>query len=129
VEIGGIFLGSIIRAVCDCGFESQDIFAGGGFVNFMTDLAAPALCQHCHSLIVANYLENRGNCQKCGNIIVFYNDPSLRVSNNKGTNNERYVFYWRLPDEQGEFALVDTLYFCPKCNKMMMKFIDVGCWD
>lgn len=98
-------------------------------MNFMTDLAAPALCQHCNSLVVANYLDKVSKCPKCGGMILFYDDPSLRVSNMKDIPDERDVFYWSLPEREGEFRLVDTLYYCPKCNEMKMKFVDVGCWD
>jgi DNA-directed RNA polymerase subunit M/transcription elongation factor TFIIS len=124
-------MGSIIKAVCGCGFESENIFAGGGFMNFMTNLTAPALCQKCQSFLVSNYLDKGSKCSKCGGTLLFYNDPSLQIvnANDASSEHEQDVFSWRHPDKGREFRLIDTLYLCPKCKEMKMKFIGVGCWD
>jgi len=117
-------MGTIIKATCQCGFESKDIFAGGGFANFMTELAAPAFCNKCKSLIVSNYRSKNPKYPKCKGKISFYNDKTLQEG-----ESEEDIFSWSLPNEEGEFRLADTSYLCPKCKEMKMRFMVVGCWD
>jgi len=86
-------MGTIIKATCQCGFESWNIFAGGGFTNFMPDLAAPAFCKKCKALVVSNYLSKKPKCPKCKGKIVFYNDKTLREEDSRED-----VFTWRSDD-------------------------------
>ena len=54
-------MGAIIKAICQCGFESNDISVGGGFSSIMNKLTAPAFCNKCKSLVVQNCLSEKSN--------------------------------------------------------------------
>ena len=58
-----ITMGIIIKAICKCGFESEDIFAGGGFLNFQTNCSAPAICLNCRRFLIKNYMKKTRNVQ------------------------------------------------------------------
>lgn len=64
-------MGSIVDARCECGFDTESMFLGGGFVSFMTLCRAPALCSECMKMVVANYLEDHQVCDACGGELVF----------------------------------------------------------
>ena len=114
-------MGSIIKAICQCGFESEDIYAGGGMADFMTRLSAPAYCKKCHSLVVSNYLSKRSRCPKCRGRVIFYNNKELQIS-----ENQEEVFSWAISNEEDVFRLPKTLYLCPRCGKMKLEFHDIG---
>ena len=121
-------MGSILKAECQCGFESEEILAGGG-MDFHRSCRAPALCPVCKIFLVKNYMKKFSKCPTCRRKIVFYDDPIIQAD----SKTEDYVFEWNLPFDNGTgkdvFKLPDTQYLCPKCGKMNMKFIDYGCWD
>lgn len=121
-------MGSILKAICKCGFESEEIFAGGGFQNFRTTCNAPAICLKCGKLLVGNYLEEHEKCPDCGENITFYDDPKLQTQKNSSKKLTN-IFYWHLGDEKGDFELPNTRYLCPKCGKMTLVFILIGNWD
>ena len=124
-------MGSFLHAKCECGFNSE-FAAGGGFINFKTNCSAPAICQHCMKFHVLNYLTSDQECPECGNMITFYNDPSVQVTLDDSVKQTRYdfeknVFSWFL--DPGEFVLPNTNYLCPDCGKMTMRFLSAGMWD
>lgn len=87
-------MGSILKAICKCGFESEDIFAGGGFQNFRTTCNAPAICLKCKKLLVKNYLQKHEKCPDCGENITFYDDPKLQTQKNSSKKLTN-IFSWR----------------------------------
>lgn len=121
-------MGSIIKAVCKCGFESGDIFAGGGFQNFQTTCMAPAICLNCRKLLIKNYTKEHEKCPDCGREVTFYNDPQVQTQTNE-SKKTRDIFSWHTNDEREDFQLPDTQYLCPKCGKMTLTFILIGNWD
>jgi ribosomal protein L37AE/L43A len=114
-------MGSIIKASCECGFESEDLFIGVGFLDVNHDrYLAPAVCLNCHKIFVKNYKKKYPRCSSCRKKVVFYNDPKLQAeSKNPMQSDER---------DEG-FSLPDTTYLCPQCEKKTMRFVDIGCWD
>ena len=122
-------MGNIIKAVCECGFESGDIFAGGGFLNFQTIFSAPTICLNCNRFLVKNYMKKYSKCPICRKKVTFYNDPSVQIQINESYKKSYDVFSCYVSDEKGEFRLPDTRYLCPKCGKMTLKFVSFGCWD
>ena len=71
-------MGTIIKAICKCGFESDDIFAGGSMFNFKTNCSAPAICPNCSKFQKGNYLNKESNCFVCKTKLTFYNNPILQ---------------------------------------------------
>ena len=63
-----VWMGDIIKAICECGFESEDIFAGhgGGFPFFQKICMVPAICLDCRKLLVKDYLKKHAKCPDCG---------------------------------------------------------------
>lgn len=69
-------MGTMVRAVCTCGYE-YSFLQGGGFLDFLEVDKEPALCSNCHRLVVVNYISKRPRCPRCRRKIIFYNDLSL----------------------------------------------------
>ena len=126
-------MGSVIQARCPCGFESGQIFAGGGFKNFEQVDAAPALCMTCMQLVVMNYYDNDSKCPSCGERVTFYKDPKLQAPDQKMQDLRQSRFpVDRLRAEmlaREVYGNPDVQYLCPKCGKFTMKFFCVGDWD
>jgi len=122
-------MGSILKAQCKCGFELEDIFAGGGMLNFHEICDAPAICLNCNIFLIKNYMKKYSKCPRCQKKVAFYNDLQVqkKVSESYETYND--IFSWNVNDEKGEFRLPDTQYYCPECNEMTLKFVCIGSWD
>ncbi|MBN1573614.1 MAG: hypothetical protein JW984_10505 [Deltaproteobacteria bacterium] len=120
-------MGTVFQAKCECGFESEEIFAGGGMLNFTEYCGAPAICLKCRKLFVKNYLKDNPKCSYCKRPVIFYDDPSVHAPIDS-SEEDNVIFDWRLEDDNF-FELPDTMYLCPKCGKMTMEFISIGCWD
>ena len=122
-------MGSILQGRCTCGFDTDKIFVGAGFINFMDTCNAPAICPNCGELLVRNYMEkSNARCPVCHKGVTFYDDPSL---NDPSAEFEEYdyLFTWRIADKDEFFKLADIKHLCPKCKNMTLKFEDKGCWD
>lgn len=122
-------MGGIIKAHCKCGFESENIYAGGGMLNFHEICNAPAICLNCNIFLIKNYMKKHSKCSECRGKVTFYNDLQVQEQVSESYKWYNDMFSWNVSDEKGEFRLPDTKYLCPKCNKMTMEFLDVGNWD
>ena len=122
-------MGDVIRAMCKCGFKSEDIYAGGGMEDFQTNCTTPALCTHCSRFLIKNYLKKYSKCPVCRKKVVFYNDPSLQSRRGRTSEGNGDVFSWDTRGEKGLFRLPDNHYLCPRCGKMTLRFICIGLWD
>ena len=120
-------MGQILQARCKCGFQSEELYAGGGFFDFIDNLHAPALCGQCQQLVMLNYLYSDERCPTCGGEVIYYNDPSLQEPPER--KEQPIIFNWRIRDSDTFFILPDTHYLCPRCGQKRMKFFDCGCWD
>jgi predicted RNA-binding Zn-ribbon protein involved in translation (DUF1610 family) len=119
-------LGTIARAKCtQCGFTSKELYLEDtGLYSYQTRDMEPAFCSHCKKLIVVDYFKKPANCPNCRKEVVFYNEPSLREIPLEGKDTE--------PKKQSKyenFKLFDTLFLCPKCGQLKMKFSAIGLWD
>ena len=123
-------MGGMIQARCACGYESDIIGAGGGFLNFTDTCDAPALCPDCRILVVRNYANKFSRCPDCGKKVIFYNDPVLQITSEKpGDRHGGDIFNWFVEKKNERFRLPDTEYLCPACGEFEMRFFDCGCWD
>ena len=120
-------MGSILQGHCKCGFDTGDIFAGGGFLNFQKTCNAPAICIKCSKFLIKNYMKKETvKCPTCRGKVTFYNDSTLQRPTVKVEFDE--IFSWNIDDES-LFTLPNTKYLCPKCKKMTLVFGHGGCWD
>ena len=117
-------MGVILQGQCECGFETENLFIGGGMLDFTSKCYIPAVCLNCNIFLVKNYNKKFSKCPKCRKKVVFYNDPQLQNKPKHGSP----LFEWNI-SEDDPFILLDTEYYCPKCKKKQMRFIDMGCWD
>ncbi len=99
-------------------------------LNFQEVCSAPAFCEQCQDMVVANYLPSSPKCPGCGRPVVFYDDPSLQAEMpSSGEEDNRWdAFSWHASDDK-YFRLPNTKYSCPQCGEKRMTFADVGCWD
>ena len=119
-------MGGILRAKCDCGFESENIFAGGGMENHASIDMEPALCIDCHLFLVKNHYKKYARCPKCNKKVIFYDDPRLRIRSDNTKKEDSHTFReW----QWGGFKLPNSKYLCPKCGRMHLTFYVEGCWD
>jgi ribosomal protein S27AE len=121
-------MGDMLQAMCECGFKSEPILAGGGMVNFTHYCGAPAVCLHCQDFLIKNYKKKYSKCPSCGKKVTFYNDPSLQLPVTESYKHHQ-IFEWHINNEKADFRLQDTQYFCPKCGKMTLTFECIGNWD
>jgi len=121
-------MGSLLRAACPCGFETEVLPVGSGYRDHTMTLKAPAYCDGCKTIVVSEYQTKTKRCSTCREHLTFYNDPALQSHHNHDPKTPP-VFRWRTDDSATEFVLSDILYLCPACRKKTMKFTDAGCWD
>jgi len=124
-------MGTLLKATCECGFESDYIYLGYGMLGFGSYCNAPAVCLNCNLFLEKDYYKKYSKCPTCRKKVVFYNDPSVQKEKSKKAGNEEksYDFNWGTPNEEKYFYLPDTYFYCPACHKMTMKFSFAGCWD
>lgn len=122
-------MGTILRGVCICGFDTGEIFAGGGFLTSSDMCNAPALCPACSEFLVRNYLKKDTTvCPGCHGRVTFYDDPSLYATP-RAVEGDGFLFTWKLANKDGYFRLPRTGFYCPKCKNMTLLFADKGTWS
>lgn len=114
-------MGVVLRGSCNCGFDSGELYVGGGM--FREGCMAPAVCLDCHALLLLDYEQKKTNCPSCGGKVEFYNSRTLRKE-----GNGKIVFSWSTLSDK-EFRLPSSNLLCPNCMQFEMQFEDVGDWD
>lgn len=56
-------MGDILTAACPCGYESDSLFVGCGFV--VRSAQVPALCRTCHRYVTVDPSRPRVRCPTC----------------------------------------------------------------
>lgn len=114
-------MGSLLSACCPCGYASPRITAGGGFRDFQTVCAAPAVCLACKEVVEVNIKAAETACPKCGG-------PTTLCGEITSSRRDRCVFDWNISETQ-TYVLEDRAYRCPLCDRETLKFQEEGCWD
>ena len=113
-------MGSIIKGSCqNCGYETKNLYYGGGFANFKTCCNYPVLDKDKNEVGMANIM-NKEEVVKQNPNLVFYDDETL--SDEKSQNRDSY-------HQWGDYKLCRQGNLCPKCNKFTLGFSPVGNWD
>jgi hypothetical protein len=117
-------MGSIINAICKCGFEAKDCFIGVG-VNYPNDLwnPEPAICFHCSRFQISNYKSKSPRCSICSKKIVFYRDEislsiyskdHLMIQGIFAQNVEKWIWsLWILEDGIKLITRKEILHYTP----------------
>jgi len=113
-------MGTMVEAVCGCGYSSGVMALGGGRSNHLTSCGFPCYCKACKSLFKANMYDPDVSCPQCDtSSVVPYDDPSLALTG--GVVDE--IFSWNTADRLGrDFQLYDGVYFCPGCSESGLRF-------
>ncbi len=108
-------MGSILKAICPCGFEKEDIYYGGGMMNFTTHCGVPAINQKTGQFLTENYF----NKDKLPEEIVFYDDPKMYI----GKLEQYRGIHW------GDVYLKHKDNLCPVCRSYSLSFTETGLFD
>jgi len=113
-------MGTMVKAVCGCGYSSEVMALGGGRSNHLTSCGFPCCCKACKSLFKANMYDPDVSCPHCyTSSVVPYDDPSLALTG--GVVDE--IFSWNTSDRLGrELKIHDGKYFCPSCDNFFLMF-------
>lgn len=99
-------MGSILSARCQCGYERDGLFSGGGRDPAPTFL--PGSCRYCREVVSVRTSSRRLRCSRCGR------KPTL------------YALY----DPEGlDERFPDMPHACPRCQAVELRFEFEGVWD
>ena len=122
-----VSMGSTIQAQCSCGYESDMLHVGGGMADMGQRCMAPALSNRTGTLVLRNFWGERSREDKTAGA-TFYTHHSLHRPDD--TETARLVFEWHGDKEKLDFVLANIGYKCPKCERMKMRYFDIGLmWD
>ncbi len=138
-------MGSIFEAKCNCGYESDQLFLGGGMADFGERLEVPYYCDNCKHVGSLNLFKRislndmgggaepepkkRITCKKCRRKVQHYGnlESGFTLQTKK---DDTLAFEWGdVFSDVGKYYLSATEQYCPKCEKYTLRFYDVGCWD
>ena len=111
-------MGSIVKAICECGFETEEMYLGGGMSNHTTMNIFPHYCKDCKSLFQANMYDDTIVCINCKSSNTVLYDNAYVVK-----NLDEVSFNW------GTLKLSKKNSLCPQCDNFSLEFISVGMWD
>jgi hypothetical protein len=86
-------MGSILKANCSCGFNSEELFLGGGRLTFETRCMFPCYCGACESLSTSNMFELEVVCADCGEVGVQPYDEMIHPSARKRVPTAEVLYY------------------------------------
>lgn len=114
-------MGTMIKAKCKCGFETQDeIHYGAGFFGPGEE---PAACLRCNKFFVFQKEKGERWCQYCAHLVKWYFKGGKNPL--KGPEVE-YPPDWEFYcNDEGD----PQPYYCPECRKMDLRFYYAGQWD
>jgi len=117
-------MGSIISARCNCGYENNEMFLGGGRIAFTTTCNFPFYCEECKILFETNLLKKKRECPECSNknIIAYDEEKACKYEGN-------IIFSWNIEGIDRELKLTDGKYICPSCGKFSLSFFNIGFCD
>lgn len=106
-------MGEIIKAICDCGYQSKKLSFGAGMADFEYSRSVPAISMTTAEIVELDILSKSPNPQ-----LVPYTDPRLHDQNCNCTALE--AFDTLLPTEGN---------YCPGCHQFSLKFEVLGVYD
>ena len=116
-------MGDILQAICECGFKSNNLYLGGGFLDMGELCNAPYYCDNCETIGTVN-INKIIKCEKCSKSVQYYGE----IGKDDFEIPEDVIFDWSV-NHTTRYFLKDKFYYCPKCKKINLKFIPIGNWD
>ena len=129
-------MGRLLKAVCKCGFESNELCLGSGMSAEVVHCQVPYYCDICKIISFTDITEQISNgsakigdkkiirCRHCGKEVQYYGE----IVTEKFDQKEDSLFGWPVNKEMMYF-LKNKLYRCPVCKKNNLKFNKIGWWD
>jgi len=115
-------MGSIVIASCKCGFRSEELFVGHGFVGAGDTYMEPALCPGCRSFGVRDRRHPPQKCRRCGREMVFYGDRDFAL--------KYFVDPLRaVPVREDVAEGLSDRHICPQCGEPSLSFEKIGDWE
>ncbi len=117
-------MGSMLKAICKCGYSST-VMMGGGMRDFTKYCGFPFYCEDCKIMFTGNAFDKKLKCPECGSKkVIAYDDD--RICKKKGEE----MASWATEDKIGrDLVLTDGRYLCPECGKFNLSFVHFGCFD
>lgn len=112
-------MGNIIKAVCTCGLESDEIYQGIGMRFYETgSRTEPAYCDACGIVVGRDTSKSFSKCPQCRRRVKFYKEEveENEVEKIPGLATDDYL------DEKG-------FWHCPRCKRETLRFESLGLWD
>ena len=118
-------MGSIVIGNCECGYKTEELFLGGGMMNYLEVCKFPHYCQECHTFFIGNIYDKNLVCENCqSENIIAYDDKRAC------TFMENEVFNDYAKDTIGrDLKLSATNNLCPQCKNYSLNFKPIGNWD
>lgn len=116
-------MGSIVKPICKCDSEFNEIFLGTGMRIFGRNHRdiVPSPCSKCKSVVETNLFNKRYRCPKCRKKV----EPYVKYTKKELIGFETPMEY----DHEYDYELEDKKYKCPNCNEVELRFENWGCWD
>ena len=125
-------MGSMLISQCKCGYESDELYVGGGFMvmDFNEKCLIPCYCDQCELVMSINILTKEGKkgyyrCTKCKKRVKYYGE----VGEDTFEHQDHYIFDWGIGDMEKRYFLKEQSYHCPKCKEENLQFHSIGDWD
>jgi hypothetical protein len=113
-------MGIILKGICkNCGYETENLYYGGGFRNPETCCNFPGIDKVKKVIRMKNIMDKE-KVRKDFPYFTFYNNKSLF---DKSLQNREAYHEW------GDYKLYFNGYLCPKCTNFSIEFMPVALWD
>jgi len=111
-------MGTLVDAICDCGYRVE-LSLGCGFGTFNVASLVAVHCRSCHAVCRANERVSPLACAECGSVDVeVYTEPPEDPADSKDARRKWVPGGpWR------------GRYLCPKYLQTRLAFRNVGQWD
>lgn len=107
-------MGYLLRAVCQCGYQSNELAEGAGFASMRTGLVfTMAYCDDCESVQSAAVADEPPACETCHKQLAYYEDGLNKLSP---------------PHKSGKTVEAQS-WHCPVCKSNSLHFEWIGLWD
>lgn len=117
-------MGDILRAICSqCGFVSEDLYTGFGFIGAGDHSMEPSICPECFSFKLRDRRHPPQLCRRCGTEVVFYGDRQFSMLFFADPSQAVSVA------EDSTDVLTEGSHICPECLKVALSFERLGHWD
>lgn len=107
-------MGTVIQAICECGYESEPLYVGYSIESSVPNTAG--FCEHCEKVVTV--FDDDYRCSDCGGVVVAYEPSPLEADDPDFPIND-----------SAEWLLDKPEWYCPVCKNHSLQFVYGGLWD